>query len=91
MPVHYKAGDENARLSYENFLDAGFEPTEGFGLEANIAMFEEMAAKLNSVGCGDRIIQNFLRDELASYFDGGQTAWQCAENLQARLTMYLNE
>jgi hypothetical protein len=75
---------------YEGSVAEGY-GVEGFDVGENTVLYNAMTAKLNSVGCGDRLISRFVWDELSRYFDDTQTAEQTAENLQSRLTMYLNE
>jgi multiple sugar transport system substrate-binding protein len=89
-PVNFKAGAENARLSFESTKAEGYAP-EGFDLQKNIDLFNNMAAKLTSVGCGDRFISRLYWDEVTRYFGDEQTAEQTAANLQSMISTYLNE
>ncbi|MDO5401042.1 MAG: extracellular solute-binding protein [Eubacteriales bacterium] len=60
-------------------------------LENNLAIFDAMASHLTHVDSGDAVVDDFVMSALEKYFAGGQSARETAENLQARLTMYLNE
>jgi multiple sugar transport system substrate-binding protein len=88
--VNFAAETEKSTLMYESAVAEGY-GEEGFDISKNIELFDAMAANLNSVGCGDRLISEFLWNELSRFLNDSQTAEQTAENLQSRLTMYLNE
>ena len=68
---------------------AGF--TDGFDLPRNITFFNDFARHANVLGFTDSMIRNFVNAEMARFFNGEVTAAQAAENLQIRLTTYLNE
>ncbi|MDR1664540.1 MAG: extracellular solute-binding protein [Clostridiales bacterium] len=90
-PVNKKAAAEMARLNYESYRNSGIFIPEGFDLEKNIAAFEKLANRLTHTDYNDRQIQYFVRAEMERYFGGETSAEQAAQNLQSKLTLYLQE
>ena len=89
-PVNRNASAEMAVLVLGQVRAGGY-AAEGFDLERNIAIFNELVESLRVVRHSDVFISNFVRAELTRYFDGEVGLEQAAKNLQARLNTYLNE
>ncbi|MCL2356020.1 MAG: ABC transporter substrate-binding protein [Defluviitaleaceae bacterium] len=89
-PVNRNAAETNSRAMLESQRALGFMP-EGVDFETNLAVFNSLADRLSVAGTSDPFIGDFVRDEMTRFFDGEVTAEQAAQNLQARLTTYLNE
>jgi multiple sugar transport system substrate-binding protein len=89
-PVNRKASAEFASQVLAKTEAAEGIP-EGFDLEANLVMFNNLAESLGVVSYSDSTLREFVRDELALYFYGEVTAEQAAANLQTTLNTYLKE
>ncbi|MCL2387000.1 MAG: ABC transporter substrate-binding protein [Defluviitaleaceae bacterium] len=89
-PINKNAHEVVAQATLDAVRAGGFEP-EGFDLARNIAIFNAHAANLTLSGTSDPFIRDFVRDEITRFFECEVTAQQAASNLQARLTIYLNE
>jgi hypothetical protein len=81
---------ELSRSIYESIAAEGFAP-EGFDLDRNIELFNEMVSRLGIEENRDTYMEGFVHEELEKFFDGTQSAQQAAENLQFRLNTYLQE
>jgi ABC-type glycerol-3-phosphate transport system substrate-binding protein len=88
-PVSRKANAMLTEAAMEQFK-AGM-MTDGFDFEKNVEVFNDLINHLSICKTNDSQIQNFILEELRNFFNRSQTAEQAAENLQSRLSMYLNE
>jgi multiple sugar transport system substrate-binding protein len=89
-PINRKASAGLAAEIFASVEADGFAP-EGFDLEANLDLFDNMADKLGVAEYSDRAVKEFVWAELERFFAGEVSALQAAANLQTTLNTYLKE
>lgn len=89
-PVNRNGVRQVAQMQLEDAVAAG-RGNPSMDLERNLEIFDRLASNLTHTDSSDAVIEEFVVSEFEKFFSGRETAQQAAENLQSRLTLYLNE